>query len=752
MRERTSLFKHLPGYTLAAVILGLVFAAGLLVSGGRAFSQAQPFQVTWNLANPPTEGRVGLRLSVNNLELTNSGTQVWPKDGTDQLKLAYRWYGSDGNPLAAGSYDDLRSELPQDIPPGGRLLFPQFLVGVPNTAGDYTLHIDLVQGADGWLSTKGAEDLLVKITIRGKDTTPPTSRVQSLPLFSTSTTFTVTWASKDEDGGSGVSYSDVQYRVSTDQTWHDWLLDTTASAARFTGENGKLYLFRSRAVDQAGNAGSYPENEQSSTRVDSLPPAARVEGLPAQSPSVFLVRWSSYDNVAGAAVSLCDVQYREGANGAWTDWLLGTSAESALFRGEAGKSYSFRVRAIDYAGNQGDYPSVPQATTTVSAAFDSLVGQLPTGSLSSPVTATVPVATVASSPSTTVSGTITPAATISPTVTGAGYAAYFPFAVKAGDNGSGTSNLMVYNPGTSPLMVDIAFYDQSGKFITGTTGLSPDQEQIAGATSSTVRKVVGPGETANIPAALLAPPNFSGWVLAHSDQPFQAYGVRQPATGQAVQYAATGTGTRLYLPYLKKSDALGSTYLNIANPSQTTAEYTITYYDAASGNVLANEKRTLSRYGSARFSINSLNTEDAFPRFQASAIITSNVPLAVSAEGLLEDGSAYSYPAQTALAPVAPQIPVYRDVNGVTTTLLVQNTGQESLTVKMEYFNSNGEIIASQQATIAGYSRQTVWAGDVPDLKAGFSGKVRVSTATPNGNIVVLVLGAGPGMAGRPYL
>ena len=38
MRERTSLFKHLPGYTLAAVILGLVFAAGLLVSGGRVFS------------------------------------------------------------------------------------------------------------------------------------------------------------------------------------------------------------------------------------------------------------------------------------------------------------------------------------------------------------------------------------------------------------------------------------------------------------------------------------------------------------------------------------------------------------------------------------------------------------------------------------------------------------------------------------------------------------------------------------------
>ena len=94
------------------------------LSGGSAFSQTQTFMVTWNLANPPTEGRVGLRLGISNLELTNSGSQAWPKAGTDQIKLGYRWFGPDNKPLDPtnkdNGYDELRSDLPRIFPrPGG---------------------------------------------------------------------------------------------------------------------------------------------------------------------------------------------------------------------------------------------------------------------------------------------------------------------------------------------------------------------------------------------------------------------------------------------------------------------------------------------------------------------------------------------------------------------------------------------------------------------------------------------------------
>jgi hypothetical protein len=769
MQTRQSMLKKLPGYGLAALALMAVLAAGLVLSGGNAFSQTQTFMVTWNLANPPTEGRVGLRLGISNLELTNSGSQTWPKAGADQIKLAYRWFGSDNKPLNPTNkdtgYDELRSDLPQDIPPAGRLLFPQFLVAVPNAAGDYTLHIDLVQGADGWLAGKGSPDLAFKVTIRAKDITPPTSQVSTLPLFSTSTTFTVTWEARDDNGGSGVAYYDVQYKVPGDQEWHDWLLNTGATTAQFAGENGKLYLFRSRASDTAGNNGIYPENEQASTRVDSLAPSAKIESLPAQSPEVFLVRWSSFDNVAGAAVSLCDVQYREGANGTWTDWLLGTSAGSALFKGEAAKSYSFRVRASDYAGNQGDYSAEAQATTTVSAALDSLTAQLPGGagsiSLASPVIAATPTPAASPTVSGTVSGTTT-ATTNTPTVTATAtptmtlsQAAYFPLAVKAGDSSTGSSAIMVYNPGTAPIDVSVSFYDRAGAPVSTTVNGQSQPLTAQAATTqarlSTSLEKIGGGETLNLSAEMLAPASFNGWVEVRSADTFQAYAVRQPAVGRAVQYGPSGANTRLYLPYLKKADALSSTFLNIANTTADPAEFTITYYDAASGNVLATDKRSLPRYGSSRFSVNTLTTSEAYPRFQASAIISSNVPLAASVEGTLADGSPFSYPALLAAQPVAPQIPVYREVDGVTTSLLVQNTGKDNLTVKIEYFNSKGEITAAKEINMAGYSRLALWQGDVKELSAGFSGKVRVSTTTPGGALAVMVLGAGPGMTGPQF-
>jgi hypothetical protein len=773
MQTGQSILKKLPGYGLAALALVAVLATGLVLSGGNAFSQTQTFMVTWNLANPPTEGRVGLRLGISNLELTNSGSQTWPKAGADQIKLGYRWFGSDNKPINPtnpdNGYDELRSDLPQDIPPAGRLLFPQFLVGVPNAAGDYTLHIDLVQGTDGWLADKGSPDLAFKVTVRAKDITPPTSQVSALPLFSTSTTFTVTWEARDDNGGSGVAYYDLQYKVPGDQEWHDWLLNTGATSAQFAGENGKLYLFRSRASDTAGNNGVYPENEQASTRVDSLAPSAKIESLPAQSPEVFLVRWSSFDNIAGAAVSLCDVQYREGANGTWTDWLLGTSAGSAIFKGEAAKSNTFPDRASQNAANQGDNHAEAQATTTVSAALDSLTAQLPGGagstSLASPVVTATPTPAATPTVSTTVSGTTsattaTPSVTASPTATSTpgaapSQAAYFPLAVKAGDNGTGSSAIMVYNPGTAPIDVSVSFYGRASAPVSTTVNgqSQPPTAQAATAQArlSTSQEKIGAGETVNLSADMLAPASFNGWVEVRSADTFQAYAVRQPAIGRAIQYGPSGANTRLYLPYLKKADALGSTFLNIANTSADPAEFTITYYDAASGNLLASDKRSLPGYGSNRFSVNALTTNEAYPRFQASAIISSNVALAASVEGTLADGSPFSYPALLAAQPVAPQIPVYREVDGVTTSLLVQNTGKDNLSIKVEYFNSQGEITAAKEINMAGYSRLALWQGDVKELSAGFSGKVRVSTTSPGGALAVMVLGAGPGMNGPQF-
>lgn len=716
---------------------------------GIAFSQTpgQGLRATFALPTPPTEGRVGLRLVINNLELTNSGSLTWPKGGAQQLRLAYRWFNSSNQPLDPknpnNGYDELRADLPQDIPPGGRLLYPQFVIGVPNSAGEYTLKIDLVQGTNTYLASQGSQDLSLKIKISGKDNTPPVAAITTLPVFTNRTLFNVAWSGKDEDGGSGLVSYDIQYRVIGEADWRDWLLNTTATSARFQGENGKVYLFRTRAKDSAGNLAKYPDSEQAGTRVDSLPPAVKVESLPTQSASVFLVRWSSFDNVSGAAAALCDVQYREGATGQWLDWQTGSSVGAALFRGEPGKSYSFRARATDYAGNIGDYPEDAQASTQILPALAALVNP----AIASPV--------------------------VTPTNPPAPQSVFLPYVAKSGENGNGTNTVLVYNPGTAPLDVFIRFNDHAGAALTHTVtstqtitnpqgvastqvvttsqDIAPDAAAGLARVETTLR-TIQPGETINVWAGIVQPTAYEGWVEIRSAGQFEASAIRQPVNGLAVQNAPSDAGPNLYLPYIKKGDALNSSVLNIANPSATPAQFTITYYDPASGNVLATDRRSLSRFGSVRFSASSIPTGDPNLRFTASAVISSDVALAASVETPLEDGTPLYYPALTKAMPVAPQLPVYREADGVTTAVLVQNTAKDPVTVKFEYLDSKGDVLTSREQNVAGYGRLIAWQGDVKELTAGFAGKVRVSTSAQNGTLAVTVFGAGPNFKDKLFL
>jgi hypothetical protein len=104
------------------------------------------------------------------------------------------------------------------------------------------------------------------------------------------------------------------------------------------------------AVDGAGNESTAAA--QFTIVYDSTAPTAAMDPLPSRPPRTFTIAWSGTDALSGVAAF--EVQVQEDG-GAWTTWQASTTLTSAQFTGEYGILYGFRVRAVDEAGNVGDW-------------------------------------------------------------------------------------------------------------------------------------------------------------------------------------------------------------------------------------------------------------------------------------------------------------------------------------------------------------------------------------------------------------
>lgn len=199
------------------------------------------------------------------------------------------------------------------------------------------------------------------------DTTPPTATVNALPAWSPGT-FTVTWTGQDNPGGTGIQSYDIQARTNGGP-WQDWQMNTTATSAQFTGQNGSLYEFRARARDRATppNVGAYPTSPQANTRVDTVPPVVTVNPLPQfTTTDNFIVSWSGSDPQPGSGVARFDVEYQING-GAWQPFKTNTTETSGqVTLASSGLTYGFRARGIDNVGNVQAFSPVAQASTTVS--------------------------------------------------------------------------------------------------------------------------------------------------------------------------------------------------------------------------------------------------------------------------------------------------------------------------------------------------------------------------------------------------
>ena len=126
-------------------------------------------------------------------------------------------------------------------------------------ANDYATLYWQVTASDGsGTSASGAQRF-------GIDRVAPVCSVQSLPATTGPNTFTVNWTAPDSP--SGAATYDVQFLDSGRGVWRDWLRGVLGTSAAFSGQPGHRYGFRCRAMDHAGNAGSYPVAADTATLV-----------------------------------------------------------------------------------------------------------------------------------------------------------------------------------------------------------------------------------------------------------------------------------------------------------------------------------------------------------------------------------------------------------------------------------------------------------------------------------------------------
>lgn len=195
------------------------------------------------------------------------------------------------------------------------------------------------------------------------DTTPPTSTMTPLPQWSPAS-FNVSWSGTDNPGGTGIRHFDVQVRENGGG-WQNWQTAVTTTSATFTGQNGILYEFRTRAVDRANNVEAFPNNPQARTTVDTVPPTSTMNALPQYTfTSNFTVSWSGTDALSG--IAHYDVEFQING-GPWQSLTsVTTQASHTIANAVPGAQYGFRVRAVDRAGNVQPFPSGAQAQTTIS--------------------------------------------------------------------------------------------------------------------------------------------------------------------------------------------------------------------------------------------------------------------------------------------------------------------------------------------------------------------------------------------------
>jgi hypothetical protein len=194
------------------------------------------------------------------------------------------------------------------------------------------------------------------------DDASPTAEITSPDHDSWLDTYLQTVTTDVSDGESGIRnvtfyWHDADWEnsdwVVLENDWDSrdgWTYELNTSGIPEQAQDCAVFIY---AYDWAGNYAGYGSYHLG---IDHTPPtiAASVSPMYGDAPfKDFHVWWFGSDNSSG--VASCDIQYRDGPGGDWTDLLTATTDTYYRFVGQDGHTYYFRARACDVASNQSAY-------------------------------------------------------------------------------------------------------------------------------------------------------------------------------------------------------------------------------------------------------------------------------------------------------------------------------------------------------------------------------------------------------------
>jgi hypothetical protein len=112
--------------------------------------------------------------------LWNTGPIAWRKAGAQPTRLSYHWTlePEGGDPARLVEFDGWRTDLPEDVPPGG-VVHVEGIARAPAAGGAYRLSWDLVQEDITWFSARGNAPAEQAVDVRSAIAVPPPPTVAS---------------------------------------------------------------------------------------------------------------------------------------------------------------------------------------------------------------------------------------------------------------------------------------------------------------------------------------------------------------------------------------------------------------------------------------------------------------------------------------------------------------------------------------------------------------------------------------------